>query len=290
MADVTRKRVVRLGVILAVVLATVALSVPALCEDAKDTDAKEAPSTKAEDEKPGDLWIDLLEKQGKDAELRRILIFEWVGESERWVGESERWVEESEKLMEELLKKADEMRERMREMERGVPHRRRQPPRVRDFEGWGRPPDIDKWLKEFEREFRFRLDPDAKGPFRFHLEMMRPGDAFFSLRMDTKETDEAYVYTLDVPGMKKEDIAVELDDHVLTVSGERKEQVEEKQRDGKMVRREISYGRFERRIELPQDADTDKVTSKYADGVLTITAPKKEKEEAESKRIIIHHP
>ncbi len=279
MADVTRKRVVRLGVIMAAVLAMAALSVPALCGDAKDKDAEakpsteapsaKAPSAKAEDKEPGDFWIDLKKKPGKDA------------------GRSiEAEIEELVERMEAFEKRMDEMMGRVREMERGVPHRW-QLPRMRDFDDWGRPQDIDEWLKELEREFR--LIP-GKEPFRFQLQMMRPGDVFFKLRMDTEETEDAYVFRLDAPGMNKDDIIVEINDHVLTVSGERKEQVKEEERDGKTVRREINYGRFERKIELPQDADTDTVSSKYADGVLTITVPKKEKEEAEGKRIIIHRP
>ena len=66
MEDVRRKRLVRLGTVLAVFLATVTFSVPSLCKDAEGKDTGEAPAVKDEDRKPDDLWMYLLDKQGKD--------------------------------------------------------------------------------------------------------------------------------------------------------------------------------------------------------------------------------
>jgi len=286
MEEVTRKRSVRLGIVLALALAAVAFSLPSLCSGREDEGAKEAgdkpsaeaeakeePAAEAEEERPGDVWIDLKGKTGE--ELERAIEAELREMFER--------MHAIEKRMEEMMRRMGRM-EDMREMQRGFPQRW-WTPRPRDFEDRALPPELEEWLKELERDFEFKLDGE---PFRFGLKM-RPGEAFFSLRMDTKETDEAYVYTLDVPGMTKEDVTVELTDDVLSVSGERKERVEE-EREGQKVRREIVYGRFERRIPLPEDADTDKITSTCEDGVLTITVPKKEKQAEKSRRIIVHHP
>jgi len=254
------RRRARLGVVLALVLGAVALVFVGAVEVGK--------------EKPGDIWFDLKSKEGK--ELKRLLETE---------------LREMTQRMEAFERQMDEMMERMRGMERGVPERWWSPPRPRE---WRDQRDLDEWLKEFEKEWpreferRFRFGPDEE-PFQFDLRM-KPGEKLFMLRMDTKETDEAYVLTLDVPGMDKDDITVELVENVLTVSGEREEQVEDEEREGQQVRREISYGRFERRITLPDNADTEQITSTYEDGVLTITVPKKEQAEEKSRRIIIHHP
>ncbi len=80
----------------------------------------------------------------------------------------------------------------------------------------------------------------------------------------------------DLPGLNKDDVKVELTDEALTISGERKEEKEEK-REG-YYRSERSYGSFYRQIPLPEGAKTETATAKFTDGVLEITmqAPKRE--------------
>jgi HSP20 family protein len=280
MGDLTRKRSIRLGIVLAFALAVAAFALPSLCSGPADenagkaaeqpsagTEAKEKPSAEAPEEHHGDFWIDLKGKTGKDLE-----------------GPPEAQLREMFSRMEAFDRRMDEMMRRMHEMERGMPGRlwTRQPWGAED---WGRPPEFERWLQQLEHEFGLRFEHE---PFQFE-NRLGPDESFFSLRMDTAETDKAYVYTLDVPGLAKEDIKVELNDNVLTVSGERKQQVEE-QREGREARREILYGRFERQVPLPQDADSAQITSKYENGVLTITVAKKEQQPEQSKEIIVHHP
>ena len=76
---------------------------------------------------------------------------------------------------------------------------------------------------------------------------------------------------------------------MLTISGERTKRVEEDV-EGENAKREIVYGSFMRTITLPRNADTEKITSEYKDGVLTIAVPKKEEQTEKSRRIIVHHP
>lgn len=90
----------------------------------------------------------------------------------------------------------------------------------------------------------------------------------FSPRMDIDEKEGVYTILLDLPGLKKEDIKVDLHDSVLTVSGER---VRAEGTGEKYSER--SFGRFERSITLPTAVDAEKVEAKFEDGVLRLTLP-----------------
>ena len=92
--------------------------------------------------------------------------------------------------------------------------------------------------------------------------------------VDIYENDDAFVATADLPGLKKEDIDVSLEDSVLTVSGERK--FEASEGEGTFRRVERSYGTFRRSFTLPRGVDAAKVEAKFEDGVLTLTLPKSE--------------
>jgi HSP20 family protein len=102
--------------------------------------------------------------------------------------------------------------------------------------------------------------------------------------LDFYEDKDGSVVKIDLPGMKKEDIAISVEDGVLAISGERKQ---DPQLDAATVCRcERVLGRFERRVSLPCKADTGKVTASYTDGVLTVNLPKAE--EAKQKQIPIN--
>ncbi|MCS3627264.1 HSP20 family protein [Salinibacter ruber] len=94
-------------------------------------------------------------------------------------------------------------------------------------------------------------------------------------RTDLSETDDAFRIRLDVPGMTKDDIAINLQNNTLTVSGERSS---ERQKDGEeYVRVERAFGNFHRTFTLPDAVDPDRVEATYDEGVLTINVPKTEK-------------
>ena len=112
-----------------------------------------------------------------------------------------------------------------------------------------------------------------------------PGERLFKGRMlpslDLSETPNTIEVRMDVPGIKAEEIDVQLTNGVLTISGERKEEKEEK---GKMFHRvERRYGSFSRSVTVPSAVAEDKVDAQYHDGVLTITLQKTE--EAKSRKI-----
>lgn len=96
----------------------------------------------------------------------------------------------------------------------------------------------------------------------------------WSPRTDLAETDEDFRIRLDVPGMTKEDINVNLQNRTLTVSGERtSERTEESE---EFVRVERAFGTFHRTFTLPNAVDEENIEATYEDGVLTINVPKTE--------------
>ncbi|MCS7313358.1 MAG: Hsp20/alpha crystallin family protein [Acidobacteria bacterium] len=92
--------------------------------------------------------------------------------------------------------------------------------------------------------------------------------------VDVYENDKAYVVEVDLPGLKKEDVKVTLQNNVLTIQGERRLAREEKGVD--YHRQERFYGKFLRSFTLPEMVDADKVSAEFKDGVLRLTLPKRE--------------
>ncbi|XP_065864148.1 17.8 kDa class I heat shock protein-like [Euphorbia lathyris] len=110
--------------------------------------------------------------------------------------------------------------------------------------------------------------------------------AFANTRIDWKETPEAHVFKADVPGLKKEEVKVEVEEgRVLQISGERSKEEEEK--NDKWHRVERSSGQFLRRFRLPENTKTDEVKASMENGVLTVTVPKEEVKKPDVKAIDI---
>ncbi|VFQ66671.1 unnamed protein product [Cuscuta campestris] len=114
--------------------------------------------------------------------------------------------------------------------------------------------------------------------------------AFASARVDWKETPEAHVFKADLPGLKKEEVKVEVEEggRVLQISGERSREVAEERKEDKWHRVERSSGKFLRRFRLPENAKMDQVKAAMENGVLTVTVPKEEaKKKPEVKSVEI---
>ena len=107
------------------------------------------------------------------------------------------------------------------------------------------------------------------------------GSRTLSPRTDVAEHPEHFEITIDLPGMKKDEISIVIDDGVLTVSGERK--IERKVEDDRYSRMERSHGSFQRSFRLPDNVETDSVKAEYEEGVLTLEV--KKLEEALPKKI-----
>jgi HSP20 family protein len=101
--------------------------------------------------------------------------------------------------------------------------------------------------------------------------------------MDILETDNEVVVKAELPGLKAEDIKVSVENGALTISGEKRQEREQKDRNYHLVQRR--FGSFYRSVMLPSGVDADKVDARYHDGVLTLTMPKSE--QAKPKKIEI---
>ena len=107
----------------------------------------------------------------------------------------------------------------------------------------------------------------------FDRDISNSGSAGFMPAMDVTESEDRYVLSLDVPGMKKEDIKIEMSGNLLTLSGERKRE-NRSDTEGSARRYERSYGYFQRSFTLPDSVDADHVEAVYEDGVLQVVLPK----------------
>jgi len=102
---------------------------------------------------------------------------------------------------------------------------------------------------------------------------------------DVSETDKEYVIRAELPAVKKEDVHVTLDDGVLTIKGERKQNKEEK--NEKFFRVESYYGSFERSFMLPDDVNSEKISCDSKDGILSVHIPKTDAPKSKPKQITV---
>jgi HSP20 family protein len=110
-----------------------------------------------------------------------------------------------------------------------------------------------------------------------------PGTRRWVPAMDLAETEDELVLTADLPGMSEDDIAIEVKDGVLTISGERRDSRKE---EGKGYHRvERSFGRFARNLSLPDGIDADRVAANFDRGVLEVRIPKPEERKPHRVRI-----
>lgn len=104
----------------------------------------------------------------------------------------------------------------------------------------------------------------------------------FTPTVNTSEGEYAFHIDADLPGVKKEDINIDIHDGILTISGERNHKEEIKEED--FYKMETSFGKFSRSFTLPKDVDAENITASTNNGVLEVTVPKLEKSK-DSKKI-----
>ena len=132
--------------------------------------------------------------------------------------------------------------------------------------------ELDFWNTSFNRFFN-----DTTGTV--------PKTQAWSPKVDIVEKDGQVIISAELAGMDKKDIQVNVEDRVLTISGERK--VEEENRKDNYYRKERSYGSFKRAFTLSDDLITDEINADYKDGILTVTL-KKDVEKETVKQIAIN--
>lgn len=127
---------------------------------------------------------------------------------------------------------------------------------------------------------------DPLKDFPFPSSISGETSSFVNARVDWKETPEAHVFKADLPGIKKEEVKVEIEDgNVLHIKGERS--VEKEDKSDTWHRVERSSGKFTRRFRLPKNAKVDGVKAAMENGVLTITVPKEVAKKLDVKSIEI---
>ncbi len=109
--------------------------------------------------------------------------------------------------------------------------------------------------------------------------------AGFSPRLDISEEKDRYTLTAELPGMNENHVEISYDDGFLTLKGEKKTEVENK--DAQYHRIERSFGKFERTIQLPQEIESEKIEARFRHGVLTVSLPKAKVVEKAAKKIEI---
>ncbi|MAU15959.1 MAG: heat-shock protein [Muricauda sp.] len=103
-------------------------------------------------------------------------------------------------------------------------------------------------------------------------------------KVNIRETSDAYFVDMAVPGLKKSDFHIDLDNQLLSISTEVKEENEHK--EDNYTRREFGYSSFKRTFTLPESVDDGKIDAKYVDGILSIHLPKKEEARQKPARTI----
>lgn len=150
---------------------------------------------------------------------------------------------------------------------------------IRRRENWDPFREIEELSNRMNRLFgltRWRGDGER--------EMMATSD--WSPSCDISETDKDYRIHVELPSVKKDDVHVTLEEGVLMIQGERREEKEEK--GIKYHRRELSYGNFVRRFTMPADADDAKVDATFKDGMLNVVIGKTKERAVKTKEIVVH--
>lgn len=109
----------------------------------------------------------------------------------------------------------------------------------------------------------------------------------WSLSGRMKEKDDHYKLRYDMPGIAKEDVKITIDDGVLTIKGEHKEEKEEKDDDNDEYWSSSSYGYYNTSLVLPDDAKPDEIKAELKDGVLTLTIPRTERPKKDVKQVTV---
>ena len=135
--------------------------------------------------------------------------------------------------------------------------------------------ELERLFERMSRQYGGGSDrPQSDGSIGWFGTELEP------MSVDIVERDDEYVVTVDLPGFEKEDVSLQLADETLRIEADREETGEEA--DGEYIRRERRHESVRRSIRLPESVDSDGVTARMNNGVLTVTLEKPAVEDAES--------
>ena len=141
--------------------------------------------------------------------------------------------------------------------------------------------EMNRMFDDFSRGFGL-----SSNSWRSPFDMPEGGTAGgWMPRVDVAETDKEIKVTAELPGMDEKDVNLELSDNALAISGEKKSEKEEREKN--YYRSERSYGSFHRSLALPDGVDRDKVEATFKKGVLTVTLPKTGAAQSKAKKISV---
>jgi HSP20 family protein len=139
--------------------------------------------------------------------------------------------------------------------------------------------------KPFESTFNTLVDDLLTELPVFFKNQFNNTESKGSVPVNVKEMDNSYVLEVIAPGFEKADFRINLDQHILTISAEKK--AEEKKENEKLIRREFTYQSFKRSFTLDEKIDATKIEASYVNGVLALNLPKKEVVKASATEIEI---
>ena len=120
----------------------------------------------------------------------------------------------------------------------------------------------------------------------FDRSFFAPAEGIQRMRTDIRDEGDKLVLEAELPGFAKEDISIDINDDMLTLSAEHKTESEEKDKNGKYIRRERSYGSYKRNFDL-SGINADAITAEYKNGVLCLDLPKKQIQQPKTRRLEI---
>jgi HSP20 family protein len=138
---------------------------------------------------------------------------------------------------------------------------------------------LRRMTSEFDRAF------DDWPSLRWPSLAAKPAGGGWAPKIDVFERDNRLITRVDLPGMKKEDVSVEVTDGHLALSGERKRETEEKRQN--FYRSEREYGSFYRAVPLPEGVKLEDVTANFSDGVLEVSVPLPAQPQAKVRKVRI---
>ena len=146
-------------------------------------------------------------------------------------------------------------------------------------------------IKKTPNNFIKSVNDEISSILNRHFDNLYPDYGFdemsenLSIPVEVRDKKDEYDVRAELPGVKKEDLDIEINDNYLTISATKSEEKNEEEKTYK--KSEFSYGEFSRTLYLPQDVDTDKIDAKLEHGVLKLVIPKLNKEDKSIKKITV---